>query len=1066
MNLKLSSDKNRIFASLISLILGISIILSVITVSFVAHATEDDKAELYDFEKGNAADYISTVQTNTWSQEKKYTAEITEDKFQSGQKSLHIKTLQGAATAQYFYFKQTFMPDAGKWYNLKVFVPEESGLTQVSLFYELTNGQIKRSDVYYFSQNPEEPVITDEIRARDTWVSLSFKIPTGSTINSCGIYLRSFNENNENADIYIDSYSITDKAVDEIRYPDMDNPAVRASFEGGTVSDYISVIQTNTWGQEKNYVSYLTDEHASSGKKSLCVTTSSGAAKSHFLFMPNSFFLPEAGKWVNMKIYVSSGKGPDYVSLFYQKSSGQIIRCESYYFADNPKEKVVTDEIRKQGEWVTLSYLIPDNAIATSFGVYFGTFGDSNDNCCFYLDEYSVTEKALDTIRYLDIDDPNVRSSFECGTAADYITAVQTNDWKQEKFYSANVTGEQAADGKKSLCITTSSGAAKSQFYFLNKFFFPGKGKWVNFKIYVYENKGPDMLRIFYQGKTGPILYSDYYYFAENPKEKVLTDVIRSKGQWVDISMYIPENADLNSFGITAGSFSDSNSDCKFYIDSFKVCDYATDTIRYNDINNPEIRKDFESGTCKEYITQMQTNDWKQESHYSSAVTSERKATGNKSLCISTSSGAAKSQYLFMPTNYFLPNPGEWVNIKTFVTEDKGPDYIRLFYKDASGPIKHSEYYYFADNKEQPVDTDEIRKKGEWITLSYLIPNNAKPLSFGVNFGSFGESNDNCCFYIDSYSVTDKALDDIRYQNMDDPNVKSSFESGTGADYINVIQTGKWQQEKCYTAVVSGDKAALGKKSLKISTFDGAAKSQYIFLNEFFKPQPQQWVNLKVFVEKDKGPDVLRFFYQGNGGPVKYSEPYYFSDNQSQRVMTDEIRKKGEWVTISMQIPSNFALRSFGLNMSSFGENNDNAIIFIDDYALSTSPYDKIRYGAAEPKGENLIDFESGSSNDYLYVVQNNKWREPSGSTSAVTSYRAADGKRSLYYKNDNKDDERILIYFPLKYNPPEGRFLNVKVFVEEDNSGLDYANLIFYKKTVKLLPVKNTILLPIMKER
>ena len=1040
MNLLSSLRLKKRTCSFVALVAALAILFSFLVPGVISAAA--DNSQLYDFEKSGTA-YIKAVQTANYEQESKYSKSWTTDKAATGTHSYRITTKSGASSAQYFFFPNTFNPDAGKWINLKVFVTATSGMDFASLFYKTTTGQIKLSDTYYFSQTTNT---TDEIRSRDVWVDMSLQIPSGTSISGVGIYISSFATANDKADIYLDSYSITDKATDTIRYIDIDNVDIRRNFEGGNGSNYITNVQTANWAVESKYVSFITDEQASKGKKSLKIVTESGAAKAQYFYLTTSHFLPTVGKWMNIKIFVAENKGPDFVRLFYKENSGVIRTSEDYYFADNIDNPVVTDEIRKKNEWVTLSFFVPENASLSSCGVYTGSFGASNDTACFYLDDYTITDKALDTVRYIDDNDPSVKAGFEKGGVGDYISTVQTKSFGQEKNYSAAISSEQFAEGKKSLLIKTSSGADQMQYFFLDSFFRPDtseSSKWVNMKLFVDSNSDLASVRIFYQGYSGPIYYSDYYYFADNKESPVVTDSIRNKGEWINISMPLGKGTEMNSFGITTESFKASNDNCKLFLDSYSVDDYAADTIRYIDINNPEVRHGFESGTKTQYINQVQTNTWGQEKCYSAAITANKAADGKKSLCVVTSAGAAPSQYIFMPTEYFMPKLNRWVNIKVYVEPGKGPDYIRLFYKDASGPIVNSEYYYFADNKQSPVITDEIRKSGEWITLSHLMPASAKPLSFGVNFGTFGESNDNCKFYIDSYSITDTALDTLRYLDMNDPKVKASFESGTGADYIAQIQTSNWQREK-YTAAVTAEKAQKGRKSLKIVITNGEASNrQYIFLNPFFKPQPGQWANVRVYIPNGSEPNALRFFYQGSGGPICYGEYYYFDDSPKEKVMTDEIRKKGQWVTISMQIPSGKDVRSFGICMEAFDDSN-NATVYLDNYTLTNAPEDKIRYGAAEPKGNTLIDFESGSSAEYLYVVQNNEWRQPSAQTSAVTSYCAADGKRSLYYKNDNPDDSRVLLYFPTKYNPKEGRFLNVKVYVNKGNKGLDYAQLIY----------------------
>ncbi len=819
-------------------------------------------------------------------------------------------------------------------------------------------------------------------------------------------------------------------------------------FEGGTAGDYIRSVQTTSWGQEKNYSAEITEEQFAEGSTSLKLTTQAGAAKGQIVYLQPSKFLTTAGKWMNFKVYVPSDSGTEMVRLFYRKTpSNQLIYSDYYYFADNTESPVETDEIRATDEWVNLSLLVPAGTAISDIGINLTSFDASNDEVVIYIDSYSVTDVALDTIRYMDLNDPAVRSSFETGTKEDYIQAVQTNTWGQEKNYGVAVTDEQAADGKKSLRITTTAGAAKAQYFYLKSdFFIPENEKWYNLKVFVPENAETEIVSLFYKLKNGQIKNSDSYYFSDNPDSPVTTDEIRQKGEWVNLSLSIPRNADINSIGIYVTTFDDSNDNTLIYIDSYSVTDEALDTIRYLDLNDPAVRSSFETGTKEDYIQAVQTNTWGQENAYTANIVGAQADSGKKSLRITTTAGAAKAQYFYLKSDFFMPETGKWYNIKVFVPSDSKTEAVAVFYKLKNGQIKNSDIYYFADNPNKPVETDEIRKTDEWVTMSLLVPAGSELNSVGIYLTTFDDSNDEAVIYIDSYTVTDEALDTIRYMDLNDPAVRSSFESGTVSDYIAQVQTQSWGQEKNYSAALTTEQAADGKRSLRFSTAEGAAQAQYIFLKQdFFKFQPGEWFNIKLYVTPDSGPAIVRLFYKDASGPIKTSENYYFEDNPANRVMTDEIRNKGEWVTISMQIPTNAKFVSCGINITGFGESNDNCRFYIDSFSVTDKPADMIRYGAAsDPNGDMLIDFESGSSVDYAYVIQNQKWTAPKGNVSAVTSYRAADGKRSLYFKNDLEENSRILYYFPLKYNPKEGSFLNVKVYVEEGNKGLDFVQLMY----------------------
>ncbi len=823
------------------------------------------------------------------------------------------------------------------------------------------------------------------------------------------------------------------------------------SFETGNKTDYIHQVQTNNYSQEQKYSAEISAEYASHGEKSLYFSTTTGAAKGQYIFFKEGKIKPEAGKWFNFKIYVPQVGDLDRISLFYRLTNGTVKTSSAYYFRDNENNTVPADSIRETGKWITISFQVAAGENIQRCGLYISSFAEKNENVKFYIDEFSITDKALDTLRYPDMNDPAIRGSFEGGTEKDYIDKVQTNTWGQETKYVASLSKEQADNGAKSLKISTVDGAAKAQLFFLKTDFFkPETGKWYNLKVFVPEESGAAVLALFYKRNDGNIKYSDNYYFENNSTNSVVTDEIRQKGQWITLSLQIPSNVTIQNIGIYATSFATSNNNALFYVDSYSVTDTALDTIRYLDMNDPAVKHSFEAGTKDDYIQTVQTNTFSEEKKYSANITTEQKSEGKKSLKISTVDGAAKSQLFFLKADFFKPEAGKWYNLKVFVPEESGTTILSLFYKQKDGNIKYSDNYYFENNSANSVVTDEIRQKGQWVTLSLFVPKNAEIVSGGVYASSFEEYNNNANFYIDSYSLTDTALDTIRYLNLDDPNVRLNFETGTKENYIQQVQTNDYKEEKKYSAVIVGDNKADGNKSLFFKTGVGAAKGQFIFLNnDYFLPKAGQWVNLKVFMTEDSTSDILAFFYRKQDGNMVYSDYYYFSDNANNPVMTDEIRHKNEWVSISYKIPNGVKLKNIGIYISSFNEKNEGAKFYIDSYSIADSPIDMIRYNNNSISANGmLLDFESGAASDYLYIVQDQQYHQAKGMTSAVTSFRAADGKRSLYLKNTRSDTSSIYVYFPEKYNPKTGRFLNVKVFVDADNKGLDYARLIYRDST------------------
>ena len=407
--------------------------------------------------------------------------------------------------------------------------------------------------------------------------------------------------------------------------------------------------------------------------------------------------------------------------------------------------------------------------------------------------------------------------------------------------------------------------------------------------------------------------------------------------------MQIPVGTEINTIGIYASSFEDSNSKAEFYVDSYAITDEALDTVRFLDLNDPAVRLSFESGTKNEYISAVQTNDWKQESNYTAVITANQKIHGKKSLLFKTSAGAAKAQYIYLNKDFFMPKNGQWINLKIYMTENSQSDKIAFFYKRNDGNLFYSDYYYFANDKEKSIMTDEIRKKGEWVTLSYQIPQNVEFNSIGLFITSFGESNDNAEFYLDNYSIASKPLDEIRY------NVKKSnkegmlidFESGAASDYMYVVQDQKWHQAKGMTSAVTSYRAADGKRSLYVRNTSEETTGIYLYFPLQYNPKEGRFLNVKIFVEKgNKGLDYANLIYRQNNGTIVSGPKFYFANNEEGTIEKKKIYKQGEWITLSLYVPRNSDLNRAGLYFGCFGNNGYDKEIFIDSYCYTQEPLD------------------------------------------------------------------------------------------------------------------------------
>lgn len=173
------------------------------------------------FECGIGSDYINTVQTNVWSQEKKYIAELSDEHFCTGQKSLHLKTFSGAAKGQYFFFNQEIMFPMKSVVSLKVFVPKSSNTENICLFYkQVYDGLIRKGEISYFSDPGDGSISEDCIKPKGEWVTLYLNIPSNIELNSIGVATTTSGSSNDGFEVFIDDYdSSEDKNQEFANYP-------------------------------------------------------------------------------------------------------------------------------------------------------------------------------------------------------------------------------------------------------------------------------------------------------------------------------------------------------------------------------------------------------------------------------------------------------------------------------------------------------------------------------------------------------------------------------------------------------------------------------------------------------------------------------------------------------------------------------------------------------------------------------------------------------------------------------------------------------------------------------
>ena len=160
------------------------------------------------------------------------------------------------------------------------------------------------------------------------------------------------------------------------------------SFETDSVSDYLNVIQNNSWKIESKYKIEMSQDYASSGMQSLHISFLSGAASGEYIFFNSSNFFPER-KTFSMKILVPEGSSADSISLFYKQTYQGVIKCGTpVYFSDKGDGSPVAEK----GKWITLSWTAPTqaNIFLNSIGICVSSFENSTAGTEFYVDDYSV----------------------------------------------------------------------------------------------------------------------------------------------------------------------------------------------------------------------------------------------------------------------------------------------------------------------------------------------------------------------------------------------------------------------------------------------------------------------------------------------------------------------------------------------------------------------------------------------------------------------------------------------------------------------------------------------------
>jgi len=169
----------------------------------------------------------------------------------------------------------------------------------------------------------------------------------------------------------------------------------------------------------------------------------------------------------------------------------------------------------------------------------------------------------------------------------------------------------------------------------------------------------------------------------------------------------------------------------------------------------------------------------------------------------------------------------------------------------------------------------------------------------------------------------------------------SSFEAGNADSYIAQVQKNNhpdynWEDSNKYSKEISSEQASGGTKSLKISMKSGSYKGHYFFFKStVFKPTVGKWYNLKIFVPKNSKTDKIHLFYRTTSGQVVKGSTYYFSNSTTSPVDTEKILDKGEWITLSMKIPSSANLRDVGVFTESFSSSEDGSIFYMDEYSVT-----------------------------------------------------------------------------------------------------------------------------------
>ena len=703
--------------------------------------------DYYEFESGGTSDYIIGAQNQSWKGPKNYSTELV-TKHKSGKQSLKVSNKDDSDTAIRFYLNsERFMAEKGKYINLSILIDENSTApTAAYLFAKRTDGTLKVSDAYYFAQNTDNSVPASSIYPKETWVNLSYKLPSDKDITNIGIYIEG---TTANTIFYIDSFFVSDEFRGDdgsVETPDYYH------FETGSSTDYISGAHNQEWKGPKSYTAELVKSKMFDGKRSLKITNKDAADTSIRFYFNKDNFMTEKGKYINLRILVDANSaGPVSAHLLCRRTDGTVKTGDAYYFSQNAANSVPEGSIYAKEQWINLCYLIPSDKEIEVLGLY---LDGTTDNTVVYIDNFFVSDKSYDANGNEEVED---YFGYESGMTSEYISGVHKTGYKGETNFTASLVRGVSHSGNKSLHFFTDSADVEWDLVYFAKKFKPAPGKSINLWIMVPEsNKGLDKVELFYRTIKGNIGISSPISFMDSASLLYEEDINAAKGTWALISFEIPSDVELDTVGIRLSSTGTNGYNKEIYIDDYSITDkpLSQSMAEFVPDKNSSNFMDFEKGCAAQYVGGAQNEKWKGMS-FQSAVTSKKSYEGNRSLYLTSDTDDTIARFIFRGS--IIPPTGKFVNAMVWVDDDsKGIDSVSLSYKVSTGKVSNGRVYYFTKPADTEIEESAMRQKGKWFPISMYIPKGTDIVYLSVTtVGNAGKKT----LYLDNFTITSEPTD-------------------------------------------------------------------------------------------------------------------------------------------------------------------------------------------------------------------------------------------------------------------------------------------------------------------